>query len=665
MFSALAVAVPSLLSAWVPGAAAASTSVLGTVEAEALALASAAGQSFADDTASARARLLMWSNGTASGSITASGPATGLVVRARGDQCQGAPVMQVLLDGVQVGSVAVAATVWTDYALPGAWPAGPHRLQVSFTNDHGAAGCDRNLVLDRVQLTGAAPTTAPSTVQTPAPAPPAPAPPAPAPAPSSAAPTPTAPTPTAPTPAAPTPTAAPAVEASPGQPGGVGPAAQVGAVEAEALALASAAGQSFTDDTASARARLLMWSNGTASGSITASGPATGLVVRARGDQCQGAPVMQVLLDGVQVGSVAVAATVWTDYALPGAWPAGPHRLQVSFTNDHGAAGCDRNLVLDRVQLTGAALTTAPSTGQTPDPTATGVNPFVGARDHGDPASAARRAADARRGWDPEGAAALDRVAQGGAASWYGDWNPASSLAATVSARITTERAAGALPVLVAYNIPHRDCGSYSAGGASTGDAYLRWIAALAAGIGQEKAVVILEPDALPQLDCLSAADRTERAALLSSAVDVLTGLKATTVYLDAGNATWQPAPVMAARLRAAGVDRARGFSLNVSGFVANAPSVAYGNEVSRLVGGDKHFVVDSSRNGLGAGDTWCNPAGRALGVRMTSATGAPLADAFTWIKAPGESDGTCGGGPPAGQFWIDYAIGLGRRAAG
>jgi endoglucanase len=31
------------------------------------------------------------------------------------------------------------------------------------------------------------------------------------------------------------------------------------------------------------------------------------------------------------------------------------------------------------------------------------------------------------------------------------------------------------------------------------------------------------------------------------------------------------------------------------------------------------------------------------------------------WIKRPGESDGTCNGGPPAGTFWDAYAIGLVR----
>jgi endoglucanase len=45
--------------------------------------------------------------------------------------------------------------------------------------------------------------------------------------------------------------------------------------------------------------------------------------------------------------------------------------------------------------------------------------------------------------------------------------------------------------------------------------------------------------------------------------------------------------------------------------------------------------------------------------VRPTSSTGAPEADAFLWIKPPGESDGTCNGGPGAGQFWVDYALAL------
>jgi endoglucanase len=75
--------------------------------------------------------------------------------------------------------------------------------------------------------------------------------------------------------------------------------------------------------------------------------------------------------------------------------------------------------------------------------------------------------------------------------------------------------------------------------------------------------------------------------------------------------------------------------------------------------------VIDTSRNGRGAdGDKWCNPAGRALGSRPTAITGEPLADAFFWVKTPGESDGNCNGGPAAGEWWAENALGLAQRAA-
>jgi endoglucanase len=81
---------------------------------------------------------------------------------------------------------------------------------------------------------------------------------------------------------------------------------------------------------------------------------------------------------------------------------------------------------------------------------------------------------------------------------------------------------------------------------------------------------------------------------------------------------------------------------------------------------GGKHFVIDSGRNGLGPDTSgeWCNPAGRALGIRPTTNTGVAGLDAFLWIKTPGESDGACNGAPAAGQWWADYALGLAERAA-
>src|SRR5882672_10178820 len=50
-----------------------------------------------------------------------------------------------------------------------------------------------------------------------------------------------------------------------------------------------------------------------------------------------------------------------------------------------------------------------------------------------------------------------------------------------------------AVPIFVAYNIPGRDCGSYSAGGAQTTPDYEAWVNAIAVTIAERRAIVILE----------------------------------------------------------------------------------------------------------------------------------------------------------------------------
>jgi endoglucanase len=75
-------------------------------------------------------------------------------------------------------------------------------------------------------------------------------------------------------------------------------------------------------------------------------------------------------------------------------------------------------------------------------------------------------------------------------------------------------------------------------------------------------------------------------------------------------------------------------------------------------------FVVDTSRNGLGSNGEWCNPTGRALGRPATGDTGAANVHAYLYVKRPGESDGTCNGGPAAGAWWAEYALGLAQRAS-
>jgi endoglucanase len=78
---------------------------------------------------------------------------------------------------------------------------------------------------------------------------------------------------------------------------------------------------------------------------------------------------------------------------------------------------------------------------------------------------------------------------------------------------------------------------------------------------------------------------------------------------------------------------------------------------------GGKHMVIDTSRNGNGSNGQWCNPTGMALGNIPTTSTDQSLVDAYLWIKAPGESDGTCNGGPAAGSWWLEYALNLASAA--
>jgi endoglucanase len=288
------------------------------------------------------------------------------------------------------------------------------------------------------------------------------------------------------------------------------------------------------------------------------------------------------------------------------------------------------------------------------------ANPLASKRLYVDPNSSAKRQAETLRRSRPQDAELLSRIADQPNARWLGGW--ASDIKREVDNAVSTITGANALPVFVAYNIPGRDCGSYSAGGANGADAYRKWIRSFADGIRGRQSVVILEPDALPGMDCLSAAGQQDRLALLSDAVTTLKRQRAT-VYIDAGHAKWKSAEQMADRLKKANVAAADGFSLNVSNYQSTEANIAYGERLSKLVG-NKHFIIDTSRNGVGGTTSeWCNARGQALGVAPTTNTGHPLVDAFLWVKQPGESDGTCQGGPKAGSWWTEIALELSRAA--
>lgn len=339
-----------------------------------------------------------------------------------------------------------------------------------------------------------------------------------------------------------------------------------------------------------------------------------------------------------------------------------------------------------------------------------------------------------------------------------------------------------AVPVFVAYNVPGRDCSQYSAGGAPSDAAYDAWIDSIRGALGDAKAVVILEPDALANLPgyCSSAytaefPDITDTTRIddIAYGVSSLESDPNISLYLDAGHSAWQAVGNIAEVLVAADVQQAQGFFLNVSNYQYATNNVYYGTWVSSCIAyatqlngvtqadalgyastlsaadnnpsgafGDcpnqywnggpatdwngealspygvwsegasdlaldtagidgryasmlgstaptTHFVVDTSRDGLGPNDmqayvgtpfdqpsgvisalqsgNWCNPPGSGLGTRPTAdtsvipnsldsylAAGSPLLDAYLWVKTPGQSDGQCdlAGGA---RDWQDY----------
>ncbi|ABK51910.1 Cellulase [Acidothermus cellulolyticus 11B] len=190
--------------------------------------------------------------------------------------------------------------------------------------------------------------------------------------------------------------------------------------------------------------------------------------------------------------------------------------------------------------------------------------------------------------------------------------------------RVVTKAAAHhAIPVLVAYNIPFRDCSQYSAGGAVDTAAYEAWIDGFAAGIGDKRAIVLLEPDSLgiipyntdingnaewckPDLSGTGLTpDEANQARYdqLNYAVDALEAHRNVSVYLDGTHSGWLGVGDIAQRLVRAGVQRAQGFFVNVSNYQTTERQIKYGTWISECIA----FANDPEEGGWRLGHySWC-----------------------------------------------------------
>ncbi len=214
---------------------------------------------------------------------------------------------------------------------------------------------------------------------------------------------------------------------------------------------------------------------------------------------------------------------------------------------------------------------------------------------------AIKQIADLMKSHDKADAKLIAKMIMTPQAVWFNGGTP-DEVRKDVKKTIKQAMAQRAVPVLVAYNIPFRDCSQFSAGGATSVEEYEAWIDGFAAGIGNAKAVVILEPDGLgiipfynPYADadgsdalewCQPAeADPATAAAdrftMMNYAVDALKAHPNVSVYLDGTHSAWLGVGDIAHRLYQAGVARAEGFFLNVSNYQYSANQVQYGTWIS------------------------------------------------------------------------------------
>ncbi|HZU56421.1 MAG TPA: glycoside hydrolase family 6 protein [Actinocrinis sp.] len=252
---------------------------------------------------------------------------------------------------------------------------------------------------------------------------------------------------------------------------------------------------------------------------------------------------------------------------------------------------------------------------------------------------------DAANPGDSREPAIASQIASQPQGIWFANYNP-STVQSDASAITSAAAAAGKTPVLVMYNIPNRDCGGASTGGAPDTASYKSYVQSFANGLGTHQVIVILEPDSLALQTCLSSSQAADRDAALAFAGQAIHAADpAAKVYMDAGHSSWNSPSAQAAALNAASVKTsADGIFSNVSNFMNTSDEVNYDKQVLSALGNPSnlHIVVDTSRNGNGPapGNPWCDPSGRALGQPPTANTGDPAVDAYLWVKPPGESDG-------------------------
>jgi endoglucanase len=129
---------------------------------------------------------------------------------------------------------------------------------------------------------------------------------------------------------------------------------------------------------------------------------------------------------------------------------------------------------------------------------------------------------------------------------------------------------------------------------------YKRWINAFAAGIGNSRVALVLQPDVPFQL-CVPSRSQVSM-QLLNWAARRFNALPHTTVYIDVGSGDWVSVRQATGLLLAAGVRYARGFALNATHYDSTTSEILFGARVARALARagvrGRHFVINTADNG-------------------------------------------------------------------
>ncbi len=194
------------------------------------------------------------------------------------------------------------------------------------------------------------------------------------------------------------------------------------------------------------------------------------------------------------------------------------------------------------------------------------------------------------------------------------------------------------------------------------------------ANTGNRPVVYLLEFDALGSSSCIKGSALSAWEAALRYEVDRFATLAHAVVYVEAGYSDANSPSYTASRLNKIDIGRIRGFFTNDTHNEWTSNEIKWGEKVSSKTHG-AHFIVNTSSNGQGpllnkhphsqGVENLCNAPGRGLGPAPTTSTGFANVDAFLWAHIPGNSSGSCNGGPASGTFWPAYAEMLAANANG